>query len=506
MKKRLALLLAVLMAFSMFIAVSAAESDHIDKLRVGVSSWPKTLDPVGEMGKTNTRWLNQVYDTLLYCQNDGTVSSYICDSWNRIDNTTAEFKLKEGITFHNGDPLTANDVKFSYDRVLHDDTGYVNANIPGVVSTIDTVEVIDDLTLRITTKGPDPIFFDRCAAMLGVYIVPEKYLNEVGNEVFGTNPVGSGPYKVDSISPEKLELSFYEGYYDEKPLAEKIEYLYISEESGLLTAMITGEIDLALDISVTASDILKREKNVQVFSQETSTAHLLRFNTKSGALADKNVRKALSLAIDRQLLVETLWNGYATVPNGYNYTEYGRYYIPDYPEYEYNVEKAKQLIAESSYDGSVISYQVVPGYYAMGVEAAEAIVDMWKQIGVNAQVEYVEAIKSSTIVNVANWSNGIRFSDPLGGLWVLWGEGSGPQKDFWDAPERFNELGKLVTEEMDDAARTAYYKEMMEIWDDDLPGTILYNPNTMYAVRKGLSWDYMTGRAFNFRAGYLKAE
>ena len=75
--------------------------------------------------------------------------------------------------------------------------------------------------------------------------------------------------------------------------------------------------------------------------------------------------------------------------------------------------------------------QLIPGYYAMGAEAAEAIVDMWKQVGLNAKVEYVEAIKPATITDMANWSNGLRFSDPLGGLWALWGEGTAVQKDLW---------------------------------------------------------------------------
>ena len=142
----------------------------------------------------------------------------------------------------------------------------------------------------------------------------------------------------------------------------------------------------------------------------------------------------------------------------------------------------------------------------MGVEAAEAIVDMWSKVGINCKIEYVEAIKTKTITGVANWSNGLRFSDPLGGLWVLWGEGSGPQKDLWNAPARFNELGKLMEVETDAEARKEYYREMAQIWDDEVIGTILYCPNAMWAVRDGLAWDYAAGRAMNIRAGYLTQE
>lgn len=481
-----------------------AAPEQLDIVRVGVTAWPASLDPITKMGWTQNRILYQVYDTLLYCEDDSTISSYICDSWTRIDERTTEYKLKEGITFHNGYPLTAEDIKFSLDRVLFDDTGYCDPNVTAVVNTIESVEVVDELTVRIVTKIADPIIFDRLASNLGVYIVSKLYIEEVGNETFGIQPVGTGPFKVDFITPENLMVSYYDGYYGEKPAMKQIEYRYYSEEMAMVTSLITGEIDLANNMTPTAATMLKGQPNLQLFSMPYSTSHMLRIKTHDAVTADKKVRQAMSLAIDRQLLVDTLWEGYASIPNGYNYEEFGQYYVKDYPAYEYNPEKAKQLVAESSYDGSVISYQLIPGYYAMGAEAAEAIVDMWKQVGLNAKIEYVEAIKPATITDMANWSNGLRFSDPLGGLWALWGEGTAVQKDLWEAPARFNELGNLIMTESDVAKRNEYYAEMMAIWDDEIPGTILYCPDMIWAARNGLEWDYNPGKAVNFRADHLR--
>lgn len=473
----------------------------LDIVRVGISSWPASLDPALAMGKTKTPILPQIFDTLLYAENDSTVSSYICDSWTMVDELTAEFKLKDGITFHNGAPLTAADVKYSFDRILKDENGYVDPNITAVVRTIAEVEAVDDKTVRMTTADVDPILFDRLASYLSVYIVPQAYLEEVGTDVFATQPVGTGPYKVDSITPESLKLSYYEGYYGDAPVAKAMEYRYIAEETALVTSLITGEIDIATTIATSSAKMLEGQGNVHVYNQAASASQLLRFNTHS---SDKYLRQALSLAIDRQLLIDTLWDGYASVPNGYNYEEFGQYYVKDYPNvYTYDVEKAKDLLKQSSYNGETLSFQVVPGYYAMGSEAAEAIIDMWKQIGVNAQIDQVDAYKTANIVHLANWSNGLRFSDPLGGLWALWGAGTGPQKDLWDAPARFNELGQLMQSETDVAARNALYSEMMSIWDDEVPGTILYCPDFIWAVRDGLNWNYKSGKAINFRAGYL---
>ncbi len=506
MKKVLSLLLVVVMIFGLAACGGGEESkepEKVEKITVALSSWPTSLDPAALMGKQNTPWLAQVYDTLLYNSEPGVLDSYICESWEMIDELTAEFKLKEGITFHNGDPLTAEDIKYSYERVLNDDTGYINANIPGVVSTITNIEVVDELTVRMSTDAPDPILLDRVGARLGVWIVPQNYLEEVGTDVFGTQPMGTGPYKVDSISPESMMLSYYEGYYGDAPLAATVEYRYIAEETAMITAMVNGDIDIADTLSTTAADLLKGYDNVQVFNEQDSTSHLLRFNTKTGPTSDKLLRQAMSLAIDRQLLVDSLWGDYAWVPNGYHYEEYGRYYVDDYPAYEYNVDKAKELVEQSSYNGEEFTFQVVPGYYAMGVEAAEAIVDMWSKVGINCKIEYVDAIKTGNITGVANWSNGLRFSDPIGGLWVLWGEGTSPQRDLWDAPARFNELGHQLETETDDAVRKEVYREMTQIWDDEVIGTILYCPNTMWAVREGLDWGYKLGIGKSLRAEYL---
>ncbi len=484
-----------------------ASAKQVETLKVGISAWPKNLDPVVKMGKTSTPIITQIFDTLLYIDNENKLTSYICESWKKIDDTTTEYKLKKGITFQNGDPLTAKDVKFSYERVLNDKSGYVDPNVRAVIGTIAGVEAVDDLTVRIKTKRIDPIIFNRVAARLGVYIVPEGYYNKVGKEKFGTQPVGTGPYKVTGITPEKLQLAYYDKYYGKKPVASKIEYRFIKEDTAIVTALTNGEIDIVPSyLSISAADMLKNVKNVKVMNLPSATSHLLRFNTNNPVTNNKKLRQALSLAIDRKMLADTLWKGYASVPNGYNYPEFGQYYIKDYKTYEYNPEKAKQLVKESGYKGETVSYQLIPGYYPLATEVGESIVDMWKKIGVNAKVENVDAIKPATIKNVANWSNGLRYSDPLGGLWVLWGEGTAIQKAAWKAPARFNELGHQLEVEPDVTKRNAVYKEMLQIWDEEVPGTILFCPNEIGAVREGLEWSYKPGLSINFREGYLKTK
>ena len=264
MKKLVAFLAVLTLVLALAFAGGSKESGsasngakHLDLLRIGVSSWPKTLDPCRGMGLANCRWLYEIYDTLLYCEDDGTISSYICDSWKMIDDRTSEYKLKKGITFHNGAPLTAEDVAYSIMRVLKPkdyglSSGYPDANVKTIVSSIDHCEVIDDLTLRIITTDPDPVIFQRLAGYMSVYIINKAYFEKEGSEVFATQPVGTGPYKVDSLSGESLMLSYYDGYYGEKPIADRVEYCFIPEEASMIAAVMTGEIDIAPDLSKTS--------------------------------------------------------------------------------------------------------------------------------------------------------------------------------------------------------------------------------------------------------------
>lgn len=479
----------------------APEPVYLDTLTIGISAYPTNLDPSITVGNNYSSIENQIFDRLLYNTPDG-VTSYICESWSQVDDLTHEFKLKAGITFHDGSALTAEDVKFSFDRHLLDVEVEYNTNVTTLLETIESAEVVNELTLRLHLKYNDPVIYSRLGASLSLYIIPKDYFETVGKDQFAIAPVGTGPYKLTSYTPEEMELTYYEGYYGEKPVAEKVIYKKITEESAMLAGLVNGELDVALSTTTTTNQAAAQYDNLNVFSVPHSTSHLIRFDT---ADTDKYLRQAMSLSINRQLLIDTIFAGEGYVPNGYNYPVFGDYYIEDYPAYEYDVEKAKELLKQSSYNGEELIWTVRSGYYKGYEQAAEAIVDMWKELGINVKIEAVDKVKYNETLCMGPWSNGLRFDDPIGGLWVMWGADTTTQNKLWkDVPERFNELGQQLLTETNVEARREAYRGMLQIWDEEVPGIILYCLNSSWIVRDGLEWDFTPGYSINFRAEYLK--
>jgi peptide/nickel transport system substrate-binding protein len=508
-KKLAALLAMVLLVCTVLSACTppkneASGSKELDVLKIGVADNPKHMDPSLDVGNTSIRIQYNIFETLLLADQKAkfALKPMLATEWKRIDDRTVEFTLRKGIKFHNGDELTAKDVVFSFKRLREKIQGIELA--ASLLALVKEVQVVDDYKVRITTTVVDPILEQRIASSWGSWIVPADYLTKVGNEGFATKPIGTGPYKVVSYSPEKIVLERFEDYWGEKPSAKKIEYILYPETSARITALITGEVDMITQLPLDQVPVIEKNKALSVKGIPISNMHVLTFNTKFGPMTDKKVRQAMSLSIDRKLLVDTLWSGKAIVPKGHQYPEYGDLYLDDYPVAEYNLEKAKKLLAESSYKGELIEYEFKPGTYTLGTEAAESIVDMWKKAGINAKVKIAEKVERKT---VSAWSNTMRFPDPSGGLWLLWGPGTDASKTYWtDMDKEFIQTGEELSSIIDPAKRKVLARKLMTIWDDVVPGTVLYYPYESWGVRQGLDWTPYSSQAMDFRAGNFKVK
>ena len=174
--------------------------------------------------------------------------------------------------------------------------------------------------------------------------------------------------------------------------------------------------------------VVKKYKDLKTKSVVLDNSHVIVFNTKHKVLKDKRVRQALSLAIDRQKLIDALWNGETFTPNGHQLPAFGPTYSKERVGYRFDPEAAKKLLKESSYKGETVSYRIIPGYYTNSLEAAQIIQEMWKSIGFKIKLEPVENFKAIRAKGAAiyPWSNTFRYPDPAGAIYVLWGPKAPP--------------------------------------------------------------------------------
>jgi peptide/nickel transport system substrate-binding protein len=475
---------------------------RIKEVRVAVATLPATMDSPRAASNTCGRISFNVFDALIFADPlDGyRLKPMLAESWKRTDENTLELKLRKGVKFHSGDDFTSEDVKYSLERSLDPKNGFALAR--SAIATISRIETPDPLTVRIITKAPDPLLEYRISSNIwGAEMLSRRYTSSLSMDDFGFKAVGTGPYKLVELSPSQVVLERFEDFWGPKPEADRIVFKHIPEPAAMITALVNKEVDMVSQIPPDQVDVLEKYKDLDVKRVLINNIHVVFYNSSYGPLKDKKVRQAMNLAIDRQLLVDTLWSGRNEVPRGHQYAAYGDLYQKDWPKPEYNPEKARRLIQESGYKGEVITYETRPTYYTNGAPAAEAIVEMWRKVGLNAKVKIDD---KASIEQVRNWSNTMRFPDPLGGLWLLWGAESERQKGnnrtWFDAPARFNELGKQMEKTMDRSARGKINAEMMKIWEDEAPGTVYYYPYETYGMQKGITWTPYATLAMSFRA------
>lgn len=494
------------------VGLSAAAAQERPDLVVAVQDIPPTLEPAKELSNQGVRITYSMFDTLIrrdFLSGDNgsgsTLVPGLATSWNWVDDRTLDVTLREGVKFHNGETLTADDVVFTFspERLTGE-----NAPLPdgrSYFGGLESVTAIDPQTVRFVTKTADPIFEQRLASWTAWIINKADWQANAGDS-FPQFPIGTGPYKLDEYrADEYVRLVASDDYWEGKPTAASVTFRKVPEEAARIAGLVSGEFDIVTNIPPDQIAQIDGYDDIEARSVVLANSHVLVYNTTHPVLADKRIRQAMNLAIDRQLLADALWAGRAIVPNGFQYPEFGELYDADRPGFGYDPEKAKALLAEAGYKGEEIVYSTRAAYYTNATPAAQAILEMWKAVGINARLNVVESTDAldDDIHMVRTWSNSTRYPDPAGAIWNLWGPLSGVQKTQKEwAPVEFNALGAKLDVTTDMAERREVFQQMLDQWEEEAPGTILYQPLETYGVRKSLNWQpysfyYMDLRPYN---------
>lgn len=439
-----------------------------------------------------------IFDNLITRGADGKLKPALATEWKALNDTTWQFMLRKGVKFHNGEPLNAETVKFSIGRTspFGDDKVHTRA----VFSTLDRIDVVDEYTVNFVTKVPDPLLPDRLA-FYGGQIIPKQYFEKVGADEFNANPVGTGPLKfVKWVKDDYLTLEANNDWWGGKIAFQKVTFKPMPEPAARVAALLKGEADIITKLPPDDVERANKSPNAQALGVPYSGLYVLGTDYRKPWLDNKYFHQALSLAIDRQAIVTDLFSGYGIVPNGI-YPNVDWCYDPNLPPMEYNPAKAKQLLQQIGYRGEEIVFESPDGKQMSDKQTAEAMVGMWREVGINVKLEIIEYAVHAQKIREKGFK-GMYWSDPTSILMDPDGHayrmtGPGGTQDYnrenmkasgWDA--RMQEARSIL----DQAKRKKLLDEAHQIFLEYLQWIPVIQPVEFYGAQKWIDWKPMANQ------------
>lgn len=501
---------SVLVGAVMSATTAALAADRPD-LNVAVTLNPPRLDPMAENSNVNARVMKNVLETLIRTdsQNDGALEPALAESWSRVDGRTVEFKIRQGVTCHNGEVFDANDVAFSLgpQRFMGEDApGWAIAQ--QYLGGLEAVDVKDDHTVQIRFKERDPLIELRFANWMTEMICQEAFEAAGSWESWVQNPVGTGPYKVSEVvHGDFIRLDANDSWWGGAVPANSVTFKVVPEMAARIAGLSTGEYDIMTELTTDQFPVLEGNEELKIAGGPIRNIRVIIFDEKNPQLQDVRVRQALSHAIDRDLIVEAMFGGLVTVPKGLQMKVFGDLYIADHEGTAYDPEKAQALLKEAGYKGEEISYRYLQDYYTGEVDTAQILAEMWRQVGLNIKLELVE--NWGQIEDVAegrgifNWSNSAEYPDPLGQIYRLYGPNGWFQGNDTYESDAFNSHGEVL-QVGETPERIKAMRAMLEIYErTDPPGTYLHTLPMFYGVRSNIDWQATDTGFMDFSANAM---
>lgn len=447
-------------------------------VRINVSSEPDSLHPwMSAATDTESIFMN-VFEGLVGFDENGGVIPGLAKNWEiSEDNLTYTFYLRDNVKFHNGKPLTAEDVLYTYENLsgLNGEKA-----ISSKFASITSMEAPDDYTVVITLSHVNAAFlqFNKIA------VLPNGYEDQA------TFPVGTGPFRfVEYVPGQKVVLEKNQDYYEESrmPKIDRAEVYIMSDESAVVSALQSGQLDIA---GVTAENAEMLSSEFDIYNAPQNMVQIFALNNKVEPFHDVRVRQALNYVVDKQQVIDGVFGGYATELYSNFSPVMEAYYNDTLAEvYSVNLEKAKVLLEEAGYGDGFSMTITVPANYQKHIDTAQIIVEQLKQVNINAEIQLIEwgtwlehvytnAQYQSTIVGL---TGKLDPNDVLGRFTTTYA------KNFFQySNPAYDELIEKALTETDESVREEYYKECQKILTEDAVAVWICDPNLTVATRKDL--------------------
>ncbi len=472
------------------VIAAAGGGEPTGQIIISETADTNTLDPKYVKGRQTQNVQRLICDSLYHRDNKMQIIPWLATSYENPDELTWRFHLRREVKFHNGNDFKANDVKFSLSRLVEDDAVW------NTRSFLDRVEVVDDYTVDIITKEPFAAFLTRAVLW---HMTDEEYFNEVGEDGFGSQPIGTGPFKfVEWVKDEQIVFEANTDYWGGSPKIKTVIFKPIPEAATRVAALESGDVDI---ITVVSPDYVDQPgAGVEVVTVSGTRAYYLGMNVNVEPFDNIQVRQAMNYAVDIDSIIENVLNGLARpidnplLPEAFGYTPT--------PVYSYNLDKAKSLLAEAGYpDGFEMELDTQPPFK----EIAEILAGQLGAVGIKVNVNimekpalYAKYEPGGSQTFLTSWGNseadadGIlskQFYSKRYGCDLLATEDTG----FGDAAKGCYYTGWANAEvdaaveggkiDVNPANRQAHYATALKIIVEEAPWLFLYNPVEIYSQR-----------------------
>ena len=386
----------LLAAMTVVAAAPAFANKANDTLIYASDSEPENVSPYHNNLREGVIIARHVFDNLIYRDpKTGKYQPQLATEWKWTDPQTLDLTIRKGVTFHNGDPLTADDVVFTLNYVVSPEAKVVTKQN---VDWIKSAEKIGDDKVRIHLVGPFPAAIEYLAGPVPIY--PEKYFKKVGIDGFAKAPVGSGPYKVTAVTLGKgVTMEKNTNYWKGSPLGQpsigKLVFRVIPDAETRLAELMTGGVDWIWRVPEDQAKQLKTAPNISVLSAETMRVGFLQFDAVGNTpFKDVRVRQAVAYAIDRKAMIDNLVGGGSRIMHSACFIDQFGCTDKGVPTYSYDPAKAKKLLAEAGYANGFTTDMVA--YRER--EYAEAVIGYLAAVGIKVNLNYLKYAAMRTLI------------------------------------------------------------------------------------------------------------
>ncbi|WP_202913111.1 ABC transporter substrate-binding protein [Acuticoccus sediminis] len=477
--------LAALVAVSLALP-GAAVAQEKDTITIDLVNEPSSLDPHGQWNPDSYYVYRNVFDNMVTRDDAGEIVPQVATDWERISDTQVRFHLRDDIVFHDGEPLTAEDVVYSIERIT--DPEFASPQL-GQFNKITGAEAEDEHTVVLTTDGPYPVLLPQ---LVKLSIVPKHVVEEVGNDAFNQNPVGSGPYKfTEWRRGVSVTLTKNGDYWGEPGVFETAIFRAVPDGATRLANLQAGSADLVVTLDSDQAAQIEGSGSAKPLIVQTERVGYFALNSTKPPLDDERMRRAIALAIDKEGIVDgILAGGEVVVGELVSPAAFG--WIDGIEPFPYDPEEAERLIAEvGEAAGTPMKLATSPVF---DQRIVQAIQQMLTDVGLNVEIEMTDMatwLKNQQVSNedapmltFSRWSCACQDADGI--MFPLLH--SGQSWSRWSSPD-VDELLETGRSSLDEETRLDAYKALHEKVKEDVPIIPLYQAAIIYGGAANLKWQ-----------------